>query len=122
MADAAPAPVVKPVAPAAEPTAAPREYGPVRKGETLSQIAERITPDRELTSQQVMIALLRANPQAFYKDNVNILRAGKILTVPDREQMAAVPHRQAAREFQAQYDAWQEYKLKLAGGESHAWQ
>jgi len=57
----------------------------------------------------------RANPSAFFGNNVNNLKAGKILTVPERETIAAVPKAQAAKEFRAQYDAWQEYKLKLAG-------
>ena len=113
--DTTPAQAVEPAAPVAASAATSFEYGPVRKGETLSRIAGQITPDATLTSQQVMIALLRANPQAFYNNNVNILRAGKILRIPDREQIAAVSRGEAAREYQVQYDAWQEYKLKLAG-------
>lgn len=113
--DTTPAPAVEPAAPVTASAATSFEYGPVRKGETLSRIAGQITPDATLTSQQVMIALLRANPQAFYNNNVNILRAGKILRIPDREQIAAVSRGEATREYQVQYDAWQEYKLKLAG-------
>jgi pilus assembly protein FimV len=109
--------------PAAVPTPEPAvtaaggvsEYGPVKSGETLSRIAERVNTDKTLTPQQVMVALLRANPAAFIDDNVNHLKAGKILSVPERETIVAIPRDQAAREFRAQYDAWQEYKLKLAG-------
>jgi pilus assembly protein FimV len=92
-----------------------QEYGPVKSGETLSHIASKVNTDRSLTSQQVMLALMRANPSAFFGNNVNNLKTGKILKVPERDSMAAVPKAQAAREFRAQYDAWQEYKLKLAG-------
>jgi pilus assembly protein FimV len=116
-----PAPVPAPAV-AAVPQAAPAavtdgitEYGPVKTGETLTQIANKVNVDKSVTSQQVMLALLRANPSAFFGDNVNNLRAGKILRIPEREAMAAMPKEQAIREFRAQYDAWQEYKLKLAG-------
>jgi len=101
--------------PATTAVAGVSEYGPIKPGETLGQIAERVNVDKTLTPQQVMIAMLRANPAAFIDNNVNHLKTGKILSVPERETIAAIPREQAAREFRAQYDAWQEYKLKLAG-------
>ena len=110
----APAPVAEIPAVVATSSAS-NEYGPVKPGETLIGVAGKISPDKSLTSQQVMLALLRANPSAFFGNNVNNLKAGKILTVPERESIAALPKAQAAKEFRAQYDAWQEYKLKLAG-------
>jgi len=108
----APAPVAE--IPAAA-TAEALEFGPVKSGETLYQVAQKINVDKSLTPQQVMLALLRANPSAFYRNNVNNLKTGKILTVPDHETIAAIPKSQAVKEYSAQYDAWQEYKLKLAG-------
>jgi pilus assembly protein FimV len=96
-------------------SAAAHEFGPVKSGETLYQVAQKVNVDKSLTPQQVMLALLRANPSAFYGNNVNNLKTGKILTVPDHETIAAIPKSQAAKEYSAQYDAWQEYKLKLAG-------
>ncbi len=112
----APAPVAEiPGVASTSVASALTEYGPVKPGETLSLVAGRISPDKSLTSQQVMLALLRANPSAFFGSNVNNLKSGKILTVPEREVIAAIPKAQAAKEFRAQYDAWQEYKLKLAG-------
>jgi pilus assembly protein FimV len=108
----APSPVAE--IPAAA-SAAEHEFGPVKSGETLYQVAQKVNIDKSLTHQQVMLALLRANPSAFFGGNVNNLKAGKILTVPERETIAAVPKAEAAKEFRAQYDAWQEYKLKLAG-------
>jgi pilus assembly protein FimV len=110
------APAIAAEAPAVAPATIPVQvYGPVKPGDTLSHVAGRVGADTSLTPQQVMIALLRANPSAFYKNNVNILKTGKILKVPEREAIAAIPKAQAAQEFRAQYDAWQEYKLKLAG-------
>ena len=61
-----------------------------------------------------MLAIYRTNKNAFFGNNVNNLKAGKILKMPESEEMNAVTAPQARREFRAQYGAWQEYKLKLA--------
>ena len=103
------APLPVPVVPALS------QYGPVKTGETLYRVAGRLNVDKSLSAQQVMLALLRANPSAFFGNNVNNLKTGKILKVPEHETIAALPKAQAAKEYSAQYDAWQEYKLKLAG-------
>lgn len=88
----------------------------VRPGDTLWQIADRVRADKQLTLEQVIVAIFRNNRDAFFRDNVNNLRAGKILKLPERDEIEAMPSSEAMREFRAQYDAWQEYKLKLAGG------
>lgn len=90
------------------------EYGPVKKGDTLWRIAERLRADKSLSLEQTMLALMKANKQAFIGNNMNHLKTGKILKAPDRAAVESVSHPRALREFRAQYDAWQEYKLKLA--------
>ena len=114
--DFSPAPTPQPQT-VAEAPAGPSasQYGPIKKGETLFQISKNLNVDKSVTPQQVMLSLLRANPAAFFGNNVNNLKTGKILTVPDHETMVAMPKAQATKEFVAQYDAWQEYKLKMAG-------
>lgn len=118
------APVVTELAPrAAEPAAAPAAPMPaavvseyhVKPGDTLWEISERVRPDKSLAVEQVILAIFRVNPDAFFGKNVNNLRAGKILRIPEREEMETTPVADARREFRAQYDVWQEYKLKLAG-------
>ena len=87
-------------------TPGPQSYGPVQRGETLWPIAQKLKP-RGITTQQMAMALLRANPQAFIDGNVNKLRAGVTLAVPPRdfiEQMDAVT---ARAEFTAQTRRWQ---------------
>jgi len=113
----APAPAVIAEAPTqpAPAVAGPSEYGPVQKGDTLSEISQRVNTDSSISPQQVMMAMLRANPGAFINNNINQLRAGKILTIPDRDTMLAVSRGDALKEYRVQYDAWQEYKLRLAG-------
>jgi pilus assembly protein FimV len=94
------------------------EYGPVKKGETLGRIVDKLRVDKTLTPQQIMLALLRANPSAFYAKNVNNLKVGMILKVPERDDVESVPKAAARSEFQAQYEVWQKYKTQVAAASS----
>jgi pilus assembly protein FimV len=87
----------------------------VKEGDTLWQIAERVRVDRGLGTEQVVLAIYRNNRDAFFGNNVSNLKAGKILRMPEREEIESVSQPLARREFRAQYDVWLEYKLKLAG-------
>ena len=105
-----PAPAPAPVAPAAPAETVyaaeqPGEYGPVQRNETLWGIAQRVRPDPGLTTNQVMVALFEANPQAF-DGNINRLRAGAILRVPSRDRMAANSAGQAMSEVRRQNQSW----------------
>jgi pilus assembly protein FimV len=118
----APAPAVETPVAAEEPSAPQAAPAPssapeyaVKKGDTLWQIASKVRGDKQISVEQVILALYRTNKDAFFGNNVNNLKAGKILKLPESEAIASVPAPEARKEFRAQYDAWQEYKLKLAG-------
>lgn len=108
----APAPVARP-APSPAPVATPTptrsdfgsEYGPVQRNDTLWAIAQRVRPDDGITTNQIMVALFRENPRAF-DGNINRLRAGVVLRVPSRDQMAAASAREATAEVVRQNEAW----------------
>jgi pilus assembly protein FimV len=85
---------------------APGEYGPTRRNDTLWSIAEQVRPDTGVSVEQTMLALLRANPQAFIDNNINNLKEGYVLRVPSREDMTSVSRSEALREARAQYTAW----------------
>ena len=101
------------VATAAPPTPAPAaqaggpagENGPVQRGETLSRIAGRVRP-QGATLQQTMMGLFRANPSAFINNNINLLRAGHRLRIPDAAQMSSLAQEEANREVQTHTTAW----------------
>ncbi|KPK66582.1 MAG: hypothetical protein AMJ84_14435 [Acidithiobacillales bacterium SM23_46] len=86
----------------------------VKNGDTAWAIAERVRGDRNISTEQVVLALYRANRGAFFGNNVNNLYAGKILKIPERDEVESLNVAAARKEFRAQYDVWQEYKLKLA--------
>ncbi|MGJ7461937.1 FimV/HubP family polar landmark protein [Halomonas sp. MA07-2] len=85
--DAAPAQATAP-----RPTAAPARSGDptwVRSGDTLWAVAGRLRPDSGISMNQMMVALVEANPEAFASGNINAMRAGVSLVVPSREAIAA---------------------------------
>ncbi|MCD9030942.1 ferrous iron transporter B [Luteimonas sp. Y-2-2-4F] len=106
VASAAPAPPV-PVA-ATSGRSTPGLYGPVQAGDTLSQIAQRIAPDDDVTVNQMMLALLRSNPEAFIGGNVNLVREGAVLRIPTRDETVRLGARQATAEIAAQVARWRE--------------
>ena len=105
----------KAAAPAPEPKVGGAEsYGPVRSGDTLWSIANRVRPDASVSTQQMMVALLQANPEAFAMGNVNALKSGYVLRVPDRESLDAVTHAQALADLRRQQTAWEDYRQGAA--------
>lgn len=100
-----PAPV-EPVAELPAPASAPGEYGPVAAGETLWEIASATRSDSSVSLNQMMVAILRANPDAFYKDNVNALKRGAVLRIPAGDEARALAAAEAAAEIASQNQAW----------------
>jgi pilus assembly protein FimV len=78
------------------------QFGPVRRNETLWNIARLVNRDRSVTQEQMAIALYQANPHAFYKDSVNALKAGETLKIPDRETILRMSPQEARAEFYRQ--------------------
>ena len=107
----APAPAARtantasPRAPVPEATGAAGDIA-VRQGQTLSQIAQSLAVGQQISRERAMIALLRANPEAFIRGNINLLKQGAVLRVPDAASLAAVDGSEAAamvREHAAQW-------------------
>lgn len=75
------APAPRAAAPAATPAAAASSYR-VRPGDTLGKIAAKLRP-ADISLDMMLVALYRANPDAFIGNNMNRLKSGQILSVPD---------------------------------------
>jgi pilus assembly protein FimV len=103
---AIPAPVaVATPAPAVAPSA---EYGPVRQGQTLSQIAGQLDIAPGYSLDQTMLALLRTNPDAFIGDDINRLKKGAVLRVPHTDELSRYSASQAAAVVREQVANWRE--------------
>jgi pilus assembly protein FimV len=88
------------------PTSAPGgSYGPVRRGEALWVIADRLRP-QGVSVNQMMVAVYRANPRAF-GGNMNVLRAGATLHLPETADFEQLSASVATAEVQKQSDEWQ---------------
>lgn len=93
--------------------AAPRaagEIGPVSAGDTLWSLARNVRTDDSVSIQQVMLAILRQNPEAFKQGNVNMLRRGAVLHMPDDATMRSISAKEAAAEVRHQHQLWEEYR------------
>lgn len=109
-----PAPAAVPGASAKSKAAGKHTYGPTQRADTLWNIAKSLRPDDSVSVYQMMIALLRENPEAFYHGNVNNLMAGYVLRVPDKSVAAAIDQKEAVREAARQYEQWK--RAKHGGG------
>ena len=113
VAPAAPRPPAQAAAPAVR-TAPSDKSLTVQRGQTASKIAGDYKP-ANVSLDQMLLALLRANPNAFVNGNINRLRAGAVLTVPDQSEIAAVPAGTAKQQLTAQSKDFNDYRNKLAG-------
>ena len=103
----------RPRRPAAEPktqsasaTADKGKYGPVESGQTLSAIARSTAPGSGVSMNQMLIALKQANPDAFYRDNINALKRGAILRIPTTSEAQTLAAAAAIAEVQRQNSDW----------------
>jgi pilus assembly protein FimV len=90
-----------------------RDYGPIERGETLGKIAKSVMPEG-VTLEQMLVALYKANPDAFIRKNLNLVRTGKILRVPDRDEVAAIAQTEAVSEYRTHVSDWNAYRQKVA--------
>ncbi len=86
------------------------EYGVTGAGDTLWKIAMKVRPDGGVSIQQTMLALQRANPEAFINNNINLLKAGHVLRIPDRDEIQRDSARAAVAEVRAQNDEFDNYR------------
>ncbi|WP_339089733.1 FimV/HubP family polar landmark protein [Variovorax paradoxus] len=113
---AAPSPSpATPVAPAAPARASGGggEQVTVQRGDTASKIAGAHKP-ADVSLDQMLVALLLANPDAFVGGNVNRMRAGAVLDLPSAAEASAVPPAEARRTVTAQSRDFGSYRQRLA--------
>lgn len=77
-----------------------------RSGDTMYKVAQQLRPSDAVTVSQTMVAIQRANPQAFAGDNINQLKRGQVLRVPSESQIREVSAQEAAASIREQTQEW----------------
>ncbi|CAM4100991.1 FimV family protein [Bordetella muralis] len=89
--------------------AAPASAETVRAGDNLFRIARR-NDVSDASVYQMLVAIWRANPQAFIQNNMNLVRAGETLTIPDAATVRAIDPAEARRIYVEQAEAFARYR------------
>jgi pilus assembly protein FimV len=114
-AETAPSPA--PAAESAPEKPAPQKPAPntyeVKRGDTLGAIARAHLPPG-VSLNQMLIAVFRANEDAFIRGNVNLVRTGKILNIPEPDAIGTVDRDQANQLVKEQHEQFMEYRSRLA--------
>lgn len=66
------------------------KFGPTRPGDTLADVADELVPSERVTLAQMMWALYRKNPGAFTNQDINRLKPGSLLHVPELDELTAI--------------------------------
>ncbi|CAM8649173.1 FimV Tfp pilus assembly protein FimV [Comamonadaceae bacterium] len=126
----APAEAARPAAPARAPATSAEAPAPkaasgdekqitVKPGDTASKIASANKP-AGVSLDQMLVALLRSNPDAFVNDNLNRVRAGAVMTVPTAEIATSVSPAEASKIVVAQSKDFNDFRRNLAGNAPQA--
>ena len=92
------------------------DYSVTGPGDTLWTIASKVRPNESVTIQQMMLALQRLNPEAFIKNNINLLKAGQVLRIPSSGDIGEEAPSDAVSEVWMQHQEFEKYK---SGGFAH---
>jgi FimV-like protein len=74
----------------------------VQTGDTLWEIAEQTRPSGDVTVQQMMVAIQRANEDAFVNNNINRLLNGRVLRIPSQQEIGIIEHNAAVAQINSQ--------------------
>ena len=86
------------------------EYGPIKRGETLADIAQQLDLPSDINVYQRMLGLLKQNPDAFIRENMNLVRQGASLTVPDVATFSSISPLVAIETYRRQVAEWEAYR------------
>lgn len=102
-------------APAGKSAAAiPAETHTVKRGETLAKIAAPLRAAANAQLEQVLVALQSANPDAFVGKNMNRIKTGTVLKLPDADAITAMDADAARKMVQTQTADFDRYRNNLA--------
>ena len=91
----------------------------VVKDNTMWSIASAIQAPGQSVNQ-IMLAIQRANPGAFGDNNINNLKVGSVLRMPEASEIAEVSQQQAYAQVLEQNGLWDVYVARVTGQTSVA--
>lgn len=112
-----PTPTPRPVpapAPAQNTTQNTASTVTVKPGDTAGRLAGTYKPTG-VSLDQMLVALMRSNPEAFVQNNVHRLKSGSVLQVPGAAQAQVTPVAEARQIMTAQSRDFNDFRRKLAG-------
>jgi len=84
----------------------------VRKGDTASQLLQHMTTS-DISLEQLLMAMLHNNPDAFVASNVNRLKAGALITLPTAQEASTYERKQARESIRLQASDFNAYRASL---------
>jgi pilus assembly protein FimV len=102
---AAPAPAPRPAAPAPASRAISGNEYKTTANDTLWEIAQRVGGG---SVNQTMLAIQDLNPDAFIGGNINRMKSGQVLRLPDEQQIRSRSNAEAVAQVAEQNAAWRE--------------
>lgn len=111
--DRAPEPAIEPEPQQVQSAPAVADSGPrnsytVRSSDTMWQIALNNRPSNSVSVQQMLVAIQEMNPDAFINNNVNLVREGTVLRIPNEQEVRAISTRSAIVEVADQNRQWRD--------------
>ena len=111
-------PRVRPSAPrvaSAENSGATDKQLTVKPGDTAGRIAAQNRPGT-VSLDQMLVAMLRSNPDAFIGGNIHRLKSGAVLDLPGADTAGSIPASEASQTIIAQSKDFNNFRQKLAEG------
>ncbi len=99
------------------PTVAAGSEYRVRRNDTLWKIASEAYPGSRSSVNRAMVAIYQSNQHAF-DNNINVLRAGATLRIPEASAVDAIPASEAAAEVARQYKLWRDGSAAAASSDA----
>ena len=84
----------------------------VQKGDTASKLLQGLAT-KEISLDQLLLAMLHNNPDAFVASNVNRLKAGALVTLPSADEASSYDRKQARESIQLQASDFNAYRTSL---------
>lgn len=103
---ATPAPAPRPAAPAPASRAISGNEYRTTANDTLWEIAQRVGGGSSVN--QTMLAIQDLNPDAFIGGNINRMKSGQVLRLPDEQQIRSRSNAEAVAQVAEQNAAWRE--------------